>query len=110
MSQTFSLNNSTSKQNYSFSKSQRFKTDRAPTNVAAYEVKDVFKINRESGAGKAFGAIDRFGYYMSPRDKNGIKPNPSPANYKIPGKFGTDVAGNNVNGPNKEYSFGVSRD
>ena len=82
-----------------------------PTNVSCYETFDQFKTTRESGAGKAFGSINRFGYYNSPDEKNGKKPLPSPSNYRIPGQFGADVKDGNVKfGPNKVYSFGVSRD
>lgn len=38
-------------------------------------------------------------------------PNPSPANYKIKGQFGDDIKDQNVHfGPNKVFTFGVSRE
>ena len=108
---SFALNTSTSKQNYSFSKGDRFKTIKMPNSINAYDANDFFKKERESGSGKAFGSIDRFGYYNKDKEINGKKPLPSPANYRVPGQFGSDVKDVNVKfGPNKEYSFGVSRD
>ena len=108
---SFALNTSTSKQNYSFSKGDRFKTTKMPNGINAYDAKDFFKKERESGSGKAFGSIDRFGYYNKDKEINGKKPLPSPANYRVPGQFGSDVKDVNVKyGPNREYSFGVSRD
>jgi hypothetical protein len=56
-----------------------------PTNAGAYDIIDYFKMEKQSGSGKAFGSINRFGYYHSPNDKFGMKPLPSPAKYRVPG-------------------------
>lgn len=67
---------------------------------------DLFMKNKLSGSGRAFGSSlrDRFNYYSANTAK------PSPVRYQISGHFGEDVKGKSHNGPNKEYSFGVSRE
>ena len=106
---TIAINNSSSKQRFSFAKNARFEKIKSPTKVGCYDVKDEFAIPKQSGSGKAFGSIDRFGYYEKPSTMR-LGKAPSPDQYKIKGSFGEDVVGGTVNGPNKEYSFGVSRD
>ena len=78
--------------------------------MSCYETIDQFKSERATGAGKAFGSINRFGYYNTSVEKNGKKPLPSASSYQVPGQFGNDVRDVNTKfGPNKVYSFGVSR-
>jgi hypothetical protein len=80
------------------------------TDVNCYDTVDQFKTTGATGAGKAFGSINRFGYYNTSVEKNGKKPLPSGSDYQLPGQFGNDVKDSNVKfGPNKVYSFGVSR-
>ena len=66
---TFALNTSTSKQNFSFGKDKRFSALHSPRTYntkSCYDVKDHFDKPSESGRGKAFGSINRFGYYHTP--------------------------------------------
>lgn len=67
---TFALNTSTSKANFSFAKDKRFSVQHSPRSYndkGSYEIKkDLFHKPSESGRGKAFGSINRFGYYHEP--------------------------------------------
>lgn len=52
---TVAINTSTSKQNYSFSKSKRFTSPKTPTAVLFYEKKNLFtKEDSTSNQGRAF--------------------------------------------------------
>ena len=107
MSGTFSLNTSVSKQKYTFQKSSRFWTSKKDTTISAYPQKDYFVKPTESGRGRAFGSSSRFNYYESPGKK---EKSPSPVKYNLHSQFGDNVKGGNVNGPQKEFTFGVGRD
>ena len=71
-----SLNNSTSKQNYSFSKTQRFPEKKSLNQVVAYDHKTIFNMPKSGGVGFS-GKSTRFDYYGSP-EKQKKKPSPSP--------------------------------
>lgn len=97
------VNNSTSKQLYSFSKSDRFPHHKSLNNKVAYETKSDFNKNGEGGSGRPFfHTSTRFSYYASP-NKQGKQP--SPAMYKIKDTFGREGTK-----PNESFSFGVGRD
>ena len=108
MSGVFALNASVSKQQYSFPKLDRFKVTKKDTNISCYNQPTMFNKPKESGVGKAFGSTTRFNYYENKARPMKAK-SPSPSEYQIKGQFGKDVEGGTSNGPNKEFSFGVSR-
>jgi len=61
------VNTSTSKQLYSFSKSDRFPHHKSLNNKVAYETKSDFANNGEGGGGRPFfHTSTRFSYYASP--------------------------------------------
>jgi hypothetical protein len=58
------INNSSSKQFYSFSKSDRFPSRRPINKNVAYDVKDGFGNNKAMGSGRPFYSTStRFDYY-----------------------------------------------
>ena len=62
------INNSTSKQLFSFSKSERFPHHKSLNNKVAYEVKSDFNKDGEGGSGRPFfHTSTRFSYYASPQ-------------------------------------------
>ena len=59
----FAINNSTAKQQFAFSKDERFKAPKIASNAFGYESKSQFGHHQGSGNGRAFGTSqDRFGY------------------------------------------------
>ena len=94
------LNNSTSKQQFAFSKDARFKEPRKPTVAFGYETKSMFKSDKAAGNGRAFGSSqDRFGYENVRFSKQ---------NGKIDGPGSVDKRSNSHN-KTFSFSFGVSR-
>jgi hypothetical protein len=76
-----SLNSSTSKAFYSFSKGERFPTKKTLNQNVAYEKKSEFNTPMASGGGRPFyQSSTRFDYYGSP-EKQVKKPSPSPLQY-----------------------------
>lgn len=60
---TNTINNSTSKQQFAFSKDERFKDKKGYTDAFGYEIKGQFGHIKNSGNGHAFtSSQDRFGY------------------------------------------------
>lgn len=55
---TFAINNSTSKYEFAFSKSSRFKTPLPNTNAFGYELKGQFGHDTGSGAGRGFSTSE----------------------------------------------------
>ena len=99
-----SINSSTSKQLYSFSKSERFPQRRALNNRVAYEAVSTFDQAPQGGSGRPFYQTStRFDYYSGSGKKKGNLP--SPLHYKIPDTFGKESLK-----PNEQFSFGVGRD
>lgn len=91
---TVAINTSTSKQNYSFSKSKRFTSPKTPTAVLFYEKKNLFtKEDSTCNQGRAFQKSNRFSYYHSPEKE--AKVFPSPNKYDIKGHFGGEHQKNN---------------
>mmetsp|Transcript_1626 Transcript_1626/g.2879 ORF Transcript_1626/g.2879 Transcript_1626/m.2879 type:complete len:90 (+) Transcript_1626:24-293(+) len=82
------LNNSSAKQQFSFSKSQRFPDTKVANQMVAYGNKSAFDVKLDGGAGRPFfHTSTRFDYYRN--DKKEVKsPQPSPIQYKINGTFG----------------------
>ncbi len=100
-----SLNNSTSKQFYSFSKGDRFPDQRLLNQKVSYQEKSEFDVQKAGGSGRPFfQTSSRFDYYRSPQFEK-KQPQPSPLQYKIKGTFGDDTLTSQ-----KKFSFGVSRD
>lgn len=100
-----SLNSSTSKAFYSFSKGERFPSKKPLNQHVAYDKKSQFNNQVALGTGRPFfQSSQRFDYYSSP-EKAKKRPSPSPLQYSIKGKFGKEGAS-----PNQQFSFGVSRD
>ena len=99
------INNSTSKQFYSFSKGTRFPS-RSPINKhVAYDMKDGFGNNKALGTGRPFFSTStRFDYYNSAK-KQQRQPHPSPNLYKMKNTFGVESSKMNAS-----YSFGMGRD
>jgi hypothetical protein len=96
------INNSTSKQHYSFSKSERFPVHKSLNNKVAYETKSEFEKPAAMGTGRPFyHTSTRFSYYASPEKSGKL---PSPFQYKIGDTFGEKSFK-----PNQQYSFGVGR-
>ena len=94
-----SLNCSTSKQKFSFSKNRRFaKTGSLNPNIS-YEVKSQFSGNKRNGETNFGSTSARFNYGASPKKHGNL---PSPNNYQIPSQF--SPASKTIS-----YSFGVSR-
>lgn len=99
------INNSTSKQLYSFSKSERFPDRRALNKNVAYDMKDGFGGNKQLGQGRPFFSTStRFDYYNS-KKKQTKSPHPAPGSYKARNTFGPESAKMNAT-----FSFGVGRD
>ena len=97
------INQSTSKQLFSFSKSERFPHHKSLNNRVAYETKSEFEKQGEGGGGRPFfHTSTRFSYYSSPNKAGKL---PSPALYKIKDTFGKEA-----HKPNQQYSIGVGRD
>ena len=97
-----SVNNSTSKQLYSFSKSERFPVHASLNNKIAYDFKSEFARSPVSGSGRPFHQTStRFSYYASP-EKGGKLPGPS--QYRLGNTFGKESWK-----PNQQYSFGVGK-
>lgn len=71
-----SLNNSTSKQFYSFSKTQRFPEKKSLNQNVSYNHKSEFNVPKAGGLGFN-GTQRRFDYYGS-AEKQKKKPSPSP--------------------------------
>lgn len=85
-----SLNSSTSKAFYSFSKGERFPTKKPLNQHVAYDKKSEFNVKTAGGNGRPFfQSSTRFDYYSSP-EKAAKKPSPSPLQYSIKGNFGKD--------------------
>lgn len=84
-----SVNNSTSKQLYSFSKSERFPVHQSLNNKIAYDHKSEFnKTPLASGNGRPFHHTStRFSYYASP-EKGGKLPGPN--SYRLGHTFGKE--------------------
>ena len=101
MSTHSTINNSVSKQQYSFSKGKRFEAPKLLTHISSYDpVKSQFDIKKQQGNGRGFfQSADRFCYY----NKN-TKNLPSPGSYGL-----GDMFGSNSPQPNQRYSFGVGR-
>lgn len=60
---SYAINNSTAKQQFAFSKDERFKSPRANSTAFGYELPGQFGRQHASGTGRAFGTSqDRFGY------------------------------------------------
>lgn len=99
------INNSTSKQFYSFSKDRRF-PERSPLNAkVAYETKSQFDLSPTGGAGRPFfHTSTRFDYYRNGKKEEKV-PHPSPHQYRIGDTFGPTSSRYN-----RQYSFGVGRD
>ena len=92
------INNSTSKQQFAFSKASRFPSPKQNTNAFGYEVKEGFGQTKPVGAG--FGVReDRFGYEEFKKHQRGIGKIESPDNAAIDGTKNKTFS----------YSFGVSR-
>ena len=92
------INNSTSKQQFAFSKASRFPSPKQNTNAFGYEVKEGFGQTKPLGAG--FGVReDRFGYEEFKKHQRGIGKIESPDNAAIDGTKNKTFS----------YSFGVSR-
>ena len=103
MSKHTSINNSTSKQLYTFSKSERFPIHKSLNKNVAYEVKSEFEKSGSHGTGRPFyHTSTRFSYYASPQKSGKL---PSPFQYQLGDTFG--AMGKR---PNQQYSFGVGRD
>jgi hypothetical protein len=97
-----SINNSVSKQLYSFSKSDRFPVHKSLNNKISYEIKSEFNKQGAMGSGRPFHHTStRFSYYASP-DKSGKLP--SPFQYKLGNTFGEKCVTTNA-----KYSFGMGR-
>ena len=97
-----SINNSTSKQLYSFSKSERFPMHKSLNNKISYEIKSDFNKAGAMGNGRPFHHTStRFSYYASPEKSGKL---PSPFQYKLGDTFGDKSLK-----PNAQYSFGVGR-
>ena len=80
------INCSTSKQLFSFSKSTRFPTHKSMNGKIAYEVRSEFEKQGSGGSGRPFFHTQtRFSYYASPNKKGKL---PAPSQYKIPDTFG----------------------
>ena len=93
-----SINNSTAKSMYAFSKDARFKVPRANSCAFGYEIPGQFGHKTDSGAGKGFGSSvkDRFGYEAlrkTKRDEGSLDGHPDMDTKRSTAK----------------YSFGVSR-
>ena len=102
MSNHTSINNSVSKQLYSFSKSERFPVHKSLNSNIAYEVKSEFNKPGAMGGGRPFyHTSTRFSYYASPTKSGKL---PSPFQYKLGDTFGA-----RGKRPNQQYSFGVGR-
>tara|TARA_B100000768_G_C11217773_1_gene349066 strand:+ start:137 stop:376 length:240 start_codon:yes stop_codon:yes gene_type:complete len=70
------INNSTSKMMYSFSKSDRFPGHKTLNKEVAYNTYDLFGKNKNQGEGRPFfHTTTRFNYYASPQ-KTGKLPSP----------------------------------
>ena len=94
---TFTINNSTSKQQFAFSRSSRFSVHKANTNAFGYEIQGQFGHMKGKGAGDGFSSsCKRFQAYQS-------------NSKKIDGPGQIDRHGNDF-GQTMRYSFGVSRD
>jgi hypothetical protein len=94
---TFTINNSSSKQQYKFSKSSRFSVSKANTRAFGYELPGFFGHKSGSGAGKGFSSSQgRFQTYKA-------------NSHKVDGPGQIDRNGNDF-GQTNRYSFGVSRD
>lgn len=103
MSNLTAVNNSTSKQLFSFSKAARFPERKSLNNNVAYDRKSEFDKPGEGGLGRPFyQTTTRFNYYASP-DKSGKLP--GSASYQLGDTFGL-----NSRKTNEQYSFGVGRD
>jgi hypothetical protein len=83
-----SINTSTSKQFYSFSKTTRFPVKSPLNSNVAYDHKTGFSDQKTGGKGFS-GTSTRFDYYGSP-ERERKKPTPSPLNYTIKGTFGAN--------------------
>ena len=82
------INNSTSKQLFSFSKSSRFPARKGLNGNIAYETKSVFKADKQLGGGRPFYATStRFDYYNTEK-KQHKSPHPSSHSYPIRDTFG----------------------
>ena len=94
-----SINNSVSKQQFAFSKSDRFTRPKAYTAAFGYEVKSQFE--KKTGAiGRGFGSsVDRWGFEEKMKRRRDVG--------KIDGPDGKGV--DQVKGRTFSYSFGVSR-
>ena len=98
------LNNSSAKQQFSFSKSQRFPKVKIQNNHVAYSNPSFFDLKKDGGIGRPFyHTSTRFDYYRSPK-KETKAPQPAPTHYNLGTAFGNDS-----NTPQKQYTFGVSR-
>ena len=94
------VNLSSSKQLYSFSKSERFPVHKSLNKKIAYEIKSDFNKVPGSGDGRPFHHTStRFSYYASPNKAGKL---PSPNQYPLGDTFGDKSMKSN-----QEYSFGV---
>jgi hypothetical protein len=80
------LNTSSSKALFTFSKDERFKQEKSPVSIHAYDMRSNFQQERKDGIQSPFGSTikSRFDYL-------GIKKNgqlPPSTRYKIKGSFG----------------------
>lgn len=91
------INNSSSKQQFAFSKSSRFPSARADTHAFGYEIPGQFGHKTGSGQGKPFQTSQK---RMSPPRKN--------SSDVLDGCSPMDRNGRNF-GTTMKYSFGVSR-
>ena len=97
------INNSSSKQMFSFSKSSRFPDHKSLNKNIAYERKSEFENPAQGGSGRPFfHTSTRFSYYASPEKAGKL---PSPNQYRIQNTFGKESLKTN-----EEFSFGVGRD
>ena len=94
-----SINNSVSKQQFAFSKDDRFKKPKQFTNAFGYEIKSQFE--KKGGAiGRGFGSsVDRWGFEEKMKQRRGVG--------KIDGPDSKGV--DQVKNRTFSYSFGVSR-
>ena len=82
------INNSSSKHNYSFSKSERFPIQKTLNKTVAYNTYDLFGKFKDDGSGRPFHhTTTRFNYYAS-TEKTGKLP--SPFNYNLGHTFGKE--------------------
>ena len=103
MSKHTAINNSTSKQLFSFSKSERFPMHKSLNNKVSYETKSEFQREGSMGNGRPFfHTSTRFSYYASPNKTGKL---PSPLHYNLGHTFGEKSFKTN-----QQYSFGVGRD